>query len=336
MEVRGAWAGALAGAILLAGPGAASAACSLGAFAMPVTMLGLRPTVTAKVNGQDVTFLVDSGAFFNGINAKFAAEQKLKAARTNDTGTRVQREAATQFSGAGGMVKVSALVQADEFQFAGAAFKNVVFLTLNFDQGGILGQNFLSLMDVEYDFGHGVMNLVRAQDCRDANLAYWAADGVYSELPLESTEDAGGHTVGTVLINGVKMRAIFDTGASTSFLTQRAAARAGVKITDPGVEEAGYASGVDRDRIKTWTARFASVKIGGEEIANGLLRIGATSADSFDILIGADFFLSHHVYVANSQKKIYFTYNGGRVFNVAPQNEAAAAPAGAKAADDPN
>ena len=34
------------------------------------------------------------------------------------------------------------------------------------------------------------------------------------------------------------------------------------------------------------------------------------------MLIGADFFLSHRVYVANSQRKLYFTYNGGPVFNL--------------------
>lgn len=34
------------------------------------------------------------------------------------------------------------------------------------------------------------------------------------------------------------------------------------------------------------------------------------------MLLGADFFLSHHVYVARSQRAVYFTYNGGSVFNL--------------------
>ena len=34
------------------------------------------------------------------------------------------------------------------------------------------------------------------------------------------------------------------------------------------------------------------------------------------MLIGADFFLSHRIYVASSQRKLYFTYNGGPVFNL--------------------
>jgi hypothetical protein len=32
--------------------------------------------------------------------------------------------------------------------------------------------------------------------------------------------------------------------------------------------------------------------------------------------LGTDYFLSHHIYVANSQRKLYFTYNGGPVFNL--------------------
>jgi len=35
-----------------------------------------------------------------------------------------------------------------------------------------------------------------------------------------------------------------------------------------------------------------------------------------DMLLGSDFFVSHHVFVANSQHKLYVTYNGGPVFNL--------------------
>jgi tetratricopeptide (TPR) repeat protein len=47
------------------------------------------------------------------------------------------------------------------------------------------------------------------------------------------------------------------------------------------------------------------------------LRIGDADLDLADMLIGADFFLSHRVYVASGQHKLYFTYNGGPVFNLA-------------------
>ena len=37
---------------------------------------------------------------------------------------------------------------------------------------------------------------------------------------------------------------------------------------------------------------------------------------NIDMLLGADFFLAHRIYVANNQQKMYFTYNGGPVFDL--------------------
>jgi predicted aspartyl protease len=316
----------LAAAAFACAGGPVWADCTMSALTLPVKMDGLRPTILAKVNGRDARFLVDSGAFYNGISAQFALDRKMRAATVGQTGSHLEGQAQTGFVGVGGQLKVAALVRADEFVIGGSAIKDVAFITFArlTDEDGIIGQNFLGLFDVEYDFGHGAMKMVAAKGCKDANLAYWAKPGTaYSVMPLDWDPDRPG-TRGTIWINGVKMRAEFDTGADTTFITERAARRAGVKVTDPGVEEAGYSSGLDRDRIKTWTARFASVKIGDEEIKNGLLNIGDTNGDEFDVLVGADFFLSHHVLASNSQKQIYFTYEGGKVFHIL--REASAAP----------
>ena len=46
----------------------AIAGCQLAILAtLPITMQGLRPTTTAQINGVDVPFLVDSGAFYSII-----------------------------------------------------------------------------------------------------------------------------------------------------------------------------------------------------------------------------------------------------------------------------
>ena len=60
------------------------------------------------------------------------------------------------------------------------------------------------------------------------------------------------------------------------------------------------------------------------------------SGEDTDMLIGADFFLSHRIYVASSQRKLFFTYNGGPVFNLgapAPSKTAAEPPAAESAGD---
>ena len=327
MTLRLAIAAALAGATLLLSPAAAQAACNLNAAAVPVDMNGLRPLVTVKVNGQEVQFLLDSGAFYNSIDAKLAAQQKLKPAPAQTTGTHFAAAGATLTTGAGGADKVAAVVIAPRFEFAGQTYSNQPFLTLTGfgDAAGILGQNFLHQVDVEYDLSGGVMRLIKPQGCGAVDLAYWAKPGTtYSVMPLEPTGGFNLHTVGMIAINGVRMRAYFDTGAATSFITARAAERAGVKTTDPAARYVGFSQGIDRGDIKTWIAPFSSIKIGDEEIKNTQLEIGESDALDFDVLIGADFFLAHHVYVANSQGKLYFTYSGGPVFNVGSLASAAA------------
>ena len=64
----------------------------------------------------------------------------------------------------------------------------------------------------------------------------------------------------------------------------------------------------------THLASFASFKVGDEEIRNPRLR-GGDTREGADMLLGADFFVSHRIYVSSTQRKMYFTYNGGRVFS---------------------
>jgi tetratricopeptide (TPR) repeat protein len=74
---------------------------------------------------------------------------------------------------------------------------------------------------------------------------------------------------------------------------------------------------VGRGVYQTYIARFDSFKIAdSEEIQNARLRIADTVIPNVDMLIGFDFFLSHRIFVANSQRKMYITYNGGPVFNL--------------------
>lgn len=312
-----------AGAILL-GPVQAQAACKLATVNAPVEMDGLRAKVAVKINGRDAKLMLDSGAYFNSIDAEFAHDQQLKPAREAVTGSHIDGSVEQDITGVGGARRTGVYVIAPTFEILSSKFKNVPFMTLDIgDAEGLLGQNLLHAFDNEYDLRNSALRLVQPQDCKASNLAYWVKPGsTYSVIPLEQGEEAAYHTQVYVTVNGVKMRALFDTGNPQSFITVRAAARAGVKISDPGVKPNGEVSGVDRDHIKTWLAPFSSVKIGDEEIKNTRLEIGDTNPEGFDVLIGMDFFLSHHVYVANSQNKIYFTYEGGQVFNVTPADEA--------------
>ncbi len=294
--------------------------CKLGKIAeFPTTMVGLHPLMTASINDVDVQFVVDSGANYSMISAASAAELKLKISPA-PFGLYVK--------GAHGTADVS-IATAKTFTLAGVPLHNVEFLVGGSEAGqgsiGVLGQNFLHSGDVEYDLGQGVVRLMKAEDCSKALLAYWVGKSTpYSVIDLVSEPALSGqklsHTLSSAYVNGAEIRVMFDTGAGTSVLSLKAAARAGIKPDSPGVVSAGASHGIGRSTFATYIAPFSSFKVGDEEIKNTRLRIGDIDLPNADMLIGADFFLSHRIYVANSQHKLYFTYNGGPVFNLSAGN----------------
>jgi tetratricopeptide (TPR) repeat protein len=213
----------------------------------------------------------------------------------------------------------------------------------------------LQVDDAEYDFAGGVARLMKAVDCGDTVLAYWVRPGqpysVINTARADRSLITGSHivsketfrdpVVGTAYVNGVAIRAMFDTGASTSFLTLNAAHKAGIKLDSPGVVPGGVVYGIGPSAVQTYIAPVSIFKIGEEEIHNTRLRLAQAELQGIDMAIGADFFLSHHIYVANGQNKLYFSYNGGPVFNLAAQQApgavpSAAAPAAAPAATSPS
>jgi tetratricopeptide (TPR) repeat protein/predicted aspartyl protease len=306
------WAAAAVIGSALAGPAAAANCQMVKILEVPVTMQGLQPTVPAAVNGHETRFMIDTGAFFSVMTTEAAERFALKKS-VAPFGMSIR--------GMGGATRVAEAVRADEFSFAGAGFKNIQFLVGGRmgggDVSGVIGQNIMGPFDVEYDFANGVMRFFKAKDCgQDVNLAYWSAGKALSRINIEDQ----GAFVQSVLVkaqvNGQTIRVKIDSGASLSYLNRRQAGYAGVQISDTGVSNGGIVHGAYGGGIDTFLAPFASFKIGDEEIKNTQLRVAdiALGEGQGDMLLGADFFLSHRIMISNTQKKVYFTYNGGPVF----------------------
>jgi len=126
-------------------------------------------------------------------------------------------------------------------------------------------------------------------------------------------------------VNGHDIHVLFDTGAWRSILSLDAARRAGITPESPGVVPAGATIGLGSKSVRVWAAPIDKFAIGGETIEHTHLLVGDIGVDDADMLLGSDFFLAHHIYVAYSQDKVYFTYNGGPVFDVNALEPAAAA-----------
>jgi tetratricopeptide (TPR) repeat protein len=306
--------GVLAGAVF-AGP--ALADCKLSKLPdLQVTMRGPRALVHTTIEGADGLFLVDTGAFFSSATGAAVARFHLPE-EPAPFGMYV--------TGIGHGEAQMSVATVKDFVFDGVPLHRIDFIVLDRRLGeavdGSIGENILGIPDVEYDLGNGAIRLFQASGCRNADLAYWSTNQTDSVVDNQA-EGKLDPPKAFATLNGVRIRVVFDTGSPRSLLSIEAAARAGVKPSDPGVILAGYTGGVAaRSQLDVWRGQFASFKLGGEEIRNTPLRFGDIALHDADMVLGADFFLSHRVFVANSQHKIYFTYNGGRVFNLdAPPN----------------
>jgi tetratricopeptide (TPR) repeat protein/predicted aspartyl protease len=301
--------------------GIAAARCQLQQIAvLPVEMHGLRPLVSTKINGVEARFVLDTGAFYSTLSRDAAAQYQLRV--TPAPGN------ALTIAGIGGEERAQ-IATVDSFDYLGTPLSKVGFFVI--DQNGwdgtvgLLGQNLLRISDVEYDLADGLVRFIKPVDCGDQPLAYWAVSTPYSFVKLKYMGVVRSHMLATALIDGHRITVAFDTGASRSYLSLRTAERLGITPGSPGVKLLGAAGGIGPETVKMWSAQVATFQIGGEKVAHanlligqmaGKQPIGVVSSESIDMLLGDDFFLSHRIYVAYSQKRLYFTYNGGPLFNL--------------------
>lgn len=320
--------------------GRAVAACTLGRVAeLPVTMIAARPTIATRVNGADAQFIIDSGAFYSLITPSAANELHLQALHDDHAQALV-----TDVQGLGGD-ETASVTSVRLFMLGSIPLHNLQFFIAGSEVGngaaGVLGQELLRIADVEYDLANGVIRLWRPKDCGKYNGAYWAGTQSYSVMDVNGTSAREPMTIGTARLNGTEIRVMFDSGAQVSMLTLPAAQRAGFAPDGAGVVSGGEFSGLGEKMMHAWIAPFSSFEIGDEQIHNTHLRVADRAAlFDVDMLLGADFFLSHRIYVANAEHKVFFTYNGGPVFNLAvqrvPRASASSVPsAGTAAAENP-
>lgn len=277
---------------------------------LPVTMSGMAPTVPVKINGKETRLLADSGAFYSilpeSAPAAFGMETRMGPLGFYVTGTNGSAQAT--------------IARAKDFEFAEVPLKNIDFVIAGRDLmpgiSGLLGQNVLGIGDVEYDLANGAIRLFKPKDCGKAALSYWTHGKVPSILPIGEFTPLRPRTTATAWVNGKQIKVMFDTGASYSVLKRSAAEKVGIRVSSDDVDPGGLLNGFGRRLAESWISPVDQFAIGDEQVLHTRLRVGDIDLGEADMLLGADFFLSHRVYVANSQRKLYFTYNGGPVFRL--------------------
>lgn len=263
-------------------------------------------TIDGAINGQSVGILLDTGAMHTLIFRSAAAR----------LGLATRRIVRAWVSGVGGDSNAES-ADVGEFRIGGVTRKNWTTLVAGEQDPGdgiaaVLGEDFFQSVDVEFDLAHDTVRLFRPGTCTGAGLAYWASDGVH-EVEIEAVNATRPRIVVPVRVNGLPIVALFDTGAATSIVNKAIAARVGVRPESPGVAAAGKVAGAGKEMIDVWIGPFESFEIGGAVIQTPSILFGELG-NVAQMLLGMDFLRAHRLLVSHSQRRIYFTANGGAVF----------------------
>jgi clan AA aspartic protease (TIGR02281 family) len=331
---------ALAGALILAlAPKpimAAPGKCQLAQLAeIAVSPDGRVPLIEASINNQPVKMLIDTGAARSAIWVETAKKLGLDTVESGVT-----------FNGAGGRTS-SRLATVRQFGLGRFTVRDLTLYVLETgtpteEVAGSVGEDFLSRLDVEFDLPKKAMRLFETKNCVGDQVVYWAQSYAMAKL-VHPVGEPSNWLLANVGLNGHEVLGMFDTGASVTLVNARAAYRLG-KTARENENPSAQMHGVGGPAATSLSAAsFAVITIGQESIQNVTLTVGdlfkheraeqtgsyvaRADFDEPDLIVGADFFSAHRVFVANSQAKVYFTYSGGPIFVSPPPRAATQAPA---------
>jgi predicted aspartyl protease len=297
----------------------ALAGCRFVKFAaMPMRITAHLPELEASINDQPIRMVLDSGAFATMLTRRVTDRLDLTLAH-----------APVATLGVNGRSQAYR-TRVRDIRFGPVHWTSAWLLVMwdsRLPVDAFVGADFLFENDVEMAWKDKQLRFFRPDGCEDAFLAYWDANA--SMVPMKRLSPTDPRQSIPVEINGVAMRALLDTGAAMSSIDVHAAARAGMAPPDAQTKRRAVNGGGTHD-VDSWRADVAKVVVGQETIGNTSLAVmdmwKATRHDNNDmptaelisdepeVVLGMDFFRSHRVLFAVSQRRFYFSHLGGAVF----------------------
>jgi len=276
--------------------------------------------VPVTLQGQAKYMLLDTGGFANEITASTAASLGLESHKTPTL--RI-------YDVKGNFVDHATTVP--EFAIGDLKGSNVDFVVGPDDLfpdndkiAGVLGPGTLRFYDVALDFANRKITLLSQDHC-EGKVIYWKADAV-AVVPMQVTKMSG-HVAVPVVLDGQKLNALIDTGATSSVLNL-SVAEGDFKLDTKQSSMVPVRTLGDRDKSMVYRHTFKSLAFEGIAVANPVFniipdlergqmerpppigtRIKNTSIEEGlpDMLIGMDILRHLHLYVAYKEQKLYVT-----------------------------
>lgn len=262
-------------------------------------------TTDGNINGSPAVLMLDTGAYDNVITPMGAAKRDLRMSPRGDAVT-----------GTGGLSRLYDVpvrnFDVGPIRSSGRGTMKMIDETgIRLDYDAIVGAPFLLQLDMELSLAEKKISFFRGENCKDAFLGYWDKNAV--QVPLSYT--SSGTPFVRVELDGLKLRALIDTGADHSYVSLEALGKLGLTSASPGLQPVGQSAGAGGQLLKNYRYRFKLFSIGNEQINHPELRLTERLPHDTDMLLGHDFMRAHRILLAPSQNKVYLSYLGGAPFS---------------------
>jgi hypothetical protein len=283
----------------------ANAACTVAPAAeVPLQVVAGVPVVAVQVNDTTLPFVPDTGA-----ERSLVTEETVQRA-----GLRLDEWASTMVQGVGGYVR-HRNADPTALSLGGIPLRR---RSLAADQtltvgplpqsgfaaqgiAGLLGSDFLSIFDLDFDIPRRRLSLYRVESCAGRFLP-WV--GEYDAIP--ASQLIRGVLTIPLMLDGIPLRAEIDSGASIWMLTATGMFRMGltpeVLARDPG----GEVNGVGRFAVAMHLHHFRMMVVGKQHIADP--EIWAAPVHGLpivDLLLGRDWLSRHRVWLSYATSRVF-------------------------------
>lgn len=253
--------------------------------------------VAARVNRQPVRLVLDTGA--QATILTLTAADRLSVGRDFAHGHVMQAAAGKTLTG---------VSEPLEFNFAGVGSKDMRVGVARFDlpaidgapPDGLLGGDFLSAIDVDFNLPAGRVGLYRARPCAGVKPPW---DGPYSSVPL--LQSAPSRLILPVTLNRQLMAAVLDSGATVSTVTLRGAERAGLREDQIAKGPEFKSHSASATLFTAYAHRFAEMQIGTDVFQRPPLLVGDINLGSSDVLLGLNYLRQRRVFVSYATRTIF-------------------------------
>jgi predicted aspartyl protease len=258
---------------------------------VPLTFVNRHYQVQVLINGHPVNLVVDTGA----------QSTILTSAMVDHLGLPLDDSRWFTINGVAGRGNPNHPARADTLSVGKLSVGAIdVQIDSNSMQGfdGILGADVLLKGDVQIDFPDRLISFYAPTTCRSPAVGW---DTSYFPVPVRLS-DRSGRIILPVMLNGHLIKAVLDTGASQSVVTDAAAAAAG---TSASIVAGVWHSDANGVRSAAYRTPPVSLQIGDERFADVPVNVEKANLGEVDMLLGLDYLRSRTLWISPGRGKVF-------------------------------